>query len=503
MRRIELELEHRYKNKFVGKHRLVSGEGLKVLGSSRDAHIRLLGEDIDGIHALIDCTDGQKWSISDLGSQHGTWVQKQPIVEHVVEGVTVVNIGGHHLKIIPREINSDLFTADKENNQAPSKGAFIFHQVVVRKAGFVFESALLNEGETYTFTHAGETHQFKTPEKMDEWKKTSVGDYTVQQRKVRSERMDESNSDKLKNFLVPEHKAPFLIAFLMVFIFMGIFVFMPEAPKDEMKEVKPENQYTRIIFDAKKVKEKRAEAEKQKKHVVGQMKNIPEKKNATGFEQAQASARKSSSAKVVNNLKAAGLSALIGKISKRAAKNADFIQAAGKTPDNAGTGRALGLGGGSTLNPDGRGIASGEGEKIGGVGTSGKGGGSSAYKGVGGLSLGNVGNATVGVLEEETEVEGGLDRDVIARVIQSQLGQIRYCYERQLSASPELYGKVKVKFTIGAAGSVVAQAIGTTSLNNAMVEGCILRRIAGWQFPTPKGGTQVIVSYPFLFKSTQ
>jgi outer membrane biosynthesis protein TonB len=114
-----------------------------------------------------------------------------------------------------------------------------------------------------------------------------------------------------------------------------------------------------------------------------------------------------------------------------------------------------------------------------------------------------VGNAEVGILEEESEVDGGLDRDVIARVIQSQLGQIRYCYERQLSANPELYGKVLVKFTIGGTGNVVAQMVGNTSLNNAMVEGCILRRIAGWQFPQPKGGTNVLVSYPFLFKSTK
>ncbi len=141
--------------------------------------------------------------------------------------------------------------------------------------------------------------------------------------------------------------------------------------------------------------------------------------------------------------------------------------------------------------------------KVGGLGTAGKGGGTTGYMGSGALSLGNVGNAEVGVLEEESEVDGGLDKEAIARVIRSQLGQIRYCYERQLSASPDLYGKILIKFTIGAAGSVVAQAIGTTSLNNAMVEGCILRRVAGWQFPSPKGGTSVLVTYPFLFKSTR
>jgi TonB family protein len=81
------------------------------------------------------------------------------------------------------------------------------------------------------------------------------------------------------------------------------------------------------------------------------------------------------------------------------------------------------------------------------------------------------------------------------------LGQIRYCYERQLSASPDLYGKVAVKFVIGAAGEVTSQQIGSSTLKNAMVEGCILRRVARWKFPNPKGGTSVIVTYPFLFKS--
>src|SRR5690606_29254801 len=108
----------------------------------------------------------------------------------------------------------------------------------------------------------------------------------------------------------------------------------------------------------------------------------------------------------------------------------------------------------------------------------------------------NVGNSSVGIIEEETEIQGGLDREVIARVIQSQLGQIRYCYERQLSARPDMYGKVLVRFTIGADGSVVTQNIGTSTLNNAMVEGCMLRRVAAWRFPQPQGGTSVLVTYP-------
>ena len=135
------------------------------------------------------------------------------------------------------------------------------------------------------------------------------------------------------------------------------------------------------------------------------------------------------------------------------------------------------------------------------MGTVGKGGGGST-KGMGGLALGGAGSASVGIVDDETEIQGGLDKDVIARVINSQLGEIRYCYERQLAAKPDMYGKVVIRFAIDGSGGVSTQRVKRSTLKSAMVEGCILRRVASWQFPKPKGGTTVLVTYPFLFKST-
>ena len=122
--------------------------------------------------------------------------------------------------------------------------------------------------------------------------------------------------------------------------------------------------------------------------------------------------------------------------------------------------------------------------------------------GMGGLAAGGTGSGGVGLIEEEGEITGGLDREIIAQYIKSKLGQILYCYERQLSAKPDLFGKVAVKFTIGPSGQVEQQLIGDTTLKNATVEGCILNRVAAWKFPAPQGGTRVLVTYPFLFKST-
>jgi len=116
---------------------------------------------------------------------------------------------------------------------------------------------------------------------------------------------------------------------------------------------------------------------------------------------------------------------------------------------------------------------------------------------------GSVGMGGVVALsdDDQTVIEGGLDKDVIADVIKRNLGQIRYCYERQLSSNPELYGKVLVKFTIDAGGIVGESRVDASTLKSQMVEGCILRRMASWKFPNPKGGTLVHVAYPFLFKA--
>ena len=118
------------------------------------------------------------------------------------------------------------------------------------------------------------------------------------------------------------------------------------------------------------------------------------------------------------------------------------------------------------------------------------------------LSGGKVGKGGVGLIEDESEVVGGLDREEIANYIRTQLGQILYCYERQLSANKDLFGKVSVKFTINGIGKVETQIVSDTTLKNTTVEGCMLNKIASWKFPAPRGGTKVIVTYPFLFKST-
>lgn len=197
------------------------------------------------------------------------------------------------------------------------------------------------------------------------------------------------------------------------------------------------------------------------------------------------------------------ISQLMGKVSATEARTTQvLVTTKGIAAGEANSGRALAAVGkvdASGRNWNGEAAGNGGGK---GISTAGIGGGKGTGAMGAGLTAGKTGSGGVGLIEEESEVVGGLDREVIAQYIKSQLGQILYCYERQLSANPDLYGKVAVKFTISGTGQVESQVINQSTLKSVPVEGCILNKVAKWKFPEPKGGTKVVVTYPFLFKST-
>jgi TonB family protein len=138
---------------------------------------------------------------------------------------------------------------------------------------------------------------------------------------------------------------------------------------------------------------------------------------------------------------------------------------------------------------------------IGGIGTKGRGGGTSNYgSGVG--VLGGKQSVDVGITSSEPLVMGSLDKELIRQVIQRNRGQIRFCYESQLTKYPKLGGKVAVKFVINGEGRVVSSEVAQSTAGNAELESCVAGRVRTWQFPKPKGGGVVVVTYPFIFKQS-
>lgn len=138
---------------------------------------------------------------------------------------------------------------------------------------------------------------------------------------------------------------------------------------------------------------------------------------------------------------------------------------------------------------------------LGALGTAGRGGGNSGYgDGTGGL--GKKADRDINISAGSPIIMGSLDKELIRRVIHEHLPQIRYCYEKELSRNPGLFGKVATQFTISADGNVQSAEVQQSTMNNAEVERCITSKIRTWVFPKPKGGGVVIVKYPFIFKTT-
>jgi hypothetical protein len=148
----------------------------------------------------------------------------------------------------------------------------------------------------------------------------------------------------------------------------------------------------------------------------------------------------------------------------------------------AGNGGGYGAGGGG---PGGRGN--------GGNGKGGTGGGTGTGNGPGG----GPGESKVAV-GGTASAKGGLSPDQIRRVVMSHIGAVRACYESEAQRNPGLKGGVTIQWQIDAGGSVTSASVGGSTLGNPRVEGCIVRQVQKWKFPTSESPTTV-AGFPFKF----
>ncbi len=99
------------------------------------------------------------------------------------------------------------------------------------------------------------------------------------------------------------------------------------------------------------------------------------------------------------------------------------------------------------------------------------------------------------------QVQEGLSRDEVGKVIHSHLDEIRYCHEAAMLYKPGLEGRIAVEFSINAQGRVVAAGVQSSNVDERSLPTCIISKLKTWQFPKPKGGVTVKVAYPFNFKA--
>lgn len=141
----------------------------------------------------------------------------------------------------------------------------------------------------------------------------------------------------------------------------------------------------------------------------------------------------------------------------------------------------------------------------GGLGTGlGSGSGAGAGRGSGGAggrgagSGSGRGEAKVQVTPGQPQVSGYLSAEQINRVVRANQAALRYCYESEVQRQRSLRGKVVVQWRVDRSGAVPTARVASSTLNDARVEGCIVRQIRKWRFPAPDGG-EVAVMYPFIF----
>jgi hypothetical protein len=95
--------------------------------------------------------------------------------------------------------------------------------------------------------------------------------------------------------------------------------------------------------------------------------------------------------------------------------------------------------------------------------------------------------------------DGHVDAAAIAREIRGRRKAIAACYERALKQQPTLAGKLVVRFSLAAAGTVTAVEIDDDTLGAPDVAACIRAVVLRWRFPSLAEGAAEL-SFPFVFQ---
>lgn len=457
-----------------------SKSGMKTFGSSRKAGIVSIDKAAENFEGVFEHrADGWHFISFDVKN-------KTPDLK--IETGLSVQLKNSTFAFSVQETNEHLYAAFTNLNTV---GAIEKQVYVVSCNNRILETRIVDKDAGFNYPIHGKPNLFKIPATMDWISKHNYG-FEIKSKIVKVNSVEHLSESKNTSLTSKEKKTvSAALAGCMMLLFMAFL-----APKKEVVITEKALPTTamNVVFKTEK-KKKMPPQEMSRKPVVAQSAPAQKTKEAGG------SAGGGKVSALLKGSIGVRISQLLGKVSATDARTTNvLVTTAGVKAGDAASGRALAAVG--KVESSGRnwnGESAGKGT---GVSTAGVGGGNGTKGLGGGLGQGKTGSGGVGLIEEESEVIGGLDREIIAQYIKTQLGQILYCYERQLSANPELYGKVAVKFTISGNGQVETQSINDTTLKSAPVEGCILSKVARWKFPEPRGGTKVLVTYPFLFKST-
>ena len=91
----------------------------------------------------------------------------------------------------------------------------------------------------------------------------------------------------------------------------------------------------------------------------------------------------------------------------------------------------------------------------------------------------------------------GLGPEPIRHVVVAHAGALQACYKIEAQKDSSLKGRVTLRWRVDEGGAVTSALVVGSTLQNAGVEGCVLREVRSWRFPTSDGISQV--TFPFVF----
>jgi hypothetical protein len=169
----------------------------------------------------------------------------------------------------------------------------------------------------------------------------------------------------------------------------------------------------------------------------------------------------------------------------------------GVGPGGGGTGHGVPFGSGTLNTGWGVGSGAGFGAGAGGPGGKGRGGPGPGGSGKGDGQGAGTAERQVAVSSGAGSGTGGVSPEQIRRVVMAHLGALRACYESEAERNPNLKGGVTVLWQIAPEGTVSGASLGGSSLGSPRVEGCVVRQVKGWRFPSSVAASSV--SWPFKF----
>lgn len=459
-----------------------------TFGTSRTADLVSIDKTLEAWEGVFEYRDGT-WNYISMNSQSHKMVDGPSTL---VSSDANIKFKHSTLKLteISKNIEINKFQIAPTNATKNVKKFQIF-QVCFEDE--VVETQIIPFNKKYTSRTLSNAVKID-PIPSSSWNVSKYGEFTLKQKSIEVEKPTQLFFLRMEDFIERDSKVG--LAALLTFCLVFVIVFSM-IPRTELYVPVSKKAIAKIIITEPTQPMKK---EKNKVAVKDETQKLTAPVEAPKVESAgDSQPAKTKVAGMLKNLNSGKISSLLSKVSNQGARSKTVILSDGVAAGSGPSGRALAALGKIEKSGDDWSQDSGSrGLKI---STNGIGGGKSVGN-FAALSGGKVGKGGVGLIEDESEVVGGLEREEIANYIRTQLGQILYCYERQLSANKELFGKVSVKFTISGSGKVETQTVSDTTLKNTTVEGCMLNKIASWKFPAPRGGTKVIVTYPFLFKST-